>query len=308
MTGACDGTLGFQLKVRPSGIAGGGDGLFLEGEGVRRGSAVTLYGGRVFLKPELDFFGTAALVAMLREGQRSHILGTAAGDTVDGFTHACLSVTEIEVADNPALLGALKERRRQQQSYRSPGTGTTTDQRFPFALGQMSNHCPDGQPPNLVGWGVNYNMDFYEGELRRGNFGAHNTFALELAGEQRGGMGATRPLPCPSSIAMIATRDIEAGEELFQDYGFEHSPPAPSWFQPAGLLHDLDSDDLNTPGEGDVHVAVEGISRSVVADAAKEALAGWKAEFVNTHGRNPSRKDMDGDPIAKSLFETFRRK
>jgi hypothetical protein len=302
MSGACDGTLPFQLEVRPSGIAGGGDGLFLASRGpnkqggVKRGQAVTLYGGRVFVKDEIDHFGTGALVAMIEEGQRSHILGKAGGDCVDGFTHEGLRVTAKDLADTPVLLYALKDRQQQQQQQYYDHN--PSNQRFPFALGHMSNHCPDGQPPNLVGWGVNYDIDFYKDELQRGNFDAPNTFALELEGGRVG-----MPLPCPSSIVMMATRDIEAGEELFQDYGFENSPPTPPWFQPAGLLHDLD----NPPNGDEMHEHADA-PRGVEAEAAKEALAEWRTAFNKTHGRSPNREDMDRDPIARSLFEAFRRK
>jgi hypothetical protein len=207
MAAAGHGQHGFRVAVRASGVAGAGRGLFVESGLVRCGDAVALFPGVVFTQQELALASSLGVVSPTNE-----YLAAFAGGTL--FVDANLVV---DGSPSSRLFVACRARfLASRRIVTAPTTPISLLSSLSFAVAHFANH----QPPTSSLVNAKFaDVDFapiVSASPELAGFVPNAAFTAGSPAELRG-------------MALVATRDIAVGNEVFVDYSFRPKQGLPAW-------------------------------------------------------------------------------
>jgi hypothetical protein len=209
--------LGFSVRPAPSTVPGAGRGAFCSG-GAAPGTVLGMYPGIVYLPGHL-LRSEGALEALYPDGDL-HLFARFDGAVVDARG---ASPPPLGSHANHARLATHRRLRHRDPKVAPPS---------PFAVGHYCNHPPRGQPANVMAVAVDFPS---------GHFGsAAGSFPPELLplvpniydstpSLLKGTYSATLGVAMPS-VAILATRAILDGDELFLDYRLSPNTDRPEWY------------------------------------------------------------------------------
>jgi len=204
----------FQVEVRASEIdePSSGNGVFVARGSVPAASLVALYAGIWF--PSVPIakiqWGTEA-----QSYSWSHVLDIHGPDAVDAELTHC--TREEVVAYHLCCDGGIMD------GFRADSRVRTDCARSPYAVGQLVNHPPRGQKPNVKLLQLEpLSMPLAVNRVHDGLWYLDPNTWSEVR---------VSPNIQPPTIALQATRHLALGEELLLNYRLRR--PHPSWYHPA---------------------------------------------------------------------------
>jgi len=214
-----------RLRVAASGIPNSGLGVFVEGSGgeddsaaIPEGTVVALYSGVYFPLVPLH-----ARAAARGEGVVTDVLRLS---KLWGYGAVEESLQDVSYEEASSYWLILEVFSGVMDGY---GADLRVGCKSPYAVGQLINHPHCGTRPN-VDWQEfrwpDGAMPNPANRLHRGLWYIDpvTSEAVDMP-DERGALKV--PLP---GIAIVATRDLEPGEELFMKYRF--NPAYPPWYTP----------------------------------------------------------------------------
>jgi hypothetical protein len=119
---------------------------------------------------------------------------------------------------------AIEARRklRQFQQLNSQNPIQLARYRNPFAVGNYINHPPEGEVPNVIGYAYAFDWKRFPEPL--------HPFVPHLYKETP--KWYHDESVHARTVAMIATRTIHEGEEIYLDYRYNPAFPYPPWYHP----------------------------------------------------------------------------
>jgi hypothetical protein len=215
-----------QLSVQDSLVGeNSGDGLFLH-KGTRQpGNVVALYPGTAVYHEELAFFG--GVHHMFQEEEMDWFIHRADGVLIDGLgkTHALNAIGgggALGSSDGGDVEGgALAEVMEKLTRLQKHGTLCAQKPRAnPFASAHKANHPPEGVPANVVAVAIDYDFNAMDANLFPYIPIRHAILPNVL---------------CEHGIAFVASRVIEAGDEIYLDYATSEES-RPVWYKEAARV------------------------------------------------------------------------
>ena len=229
---------GFSLSVQPSNVGGdAGDGLFMVRGTAKPGDLVAIYPGSVFYAEDVDFFGgTEAIFPNVKE--REHFILRGDGILLDGqyksldfsqsFAGAMMTSDggDVESTVHQSML----ERIEELTSGNPVKFNIGHLNKNPFALAHKANHPPSGQPANVIAVPVDFDLDLMKTKSPHLLPYLPTCNAVRLDSVDKTGQKIS--IASPSTVCFVASRIINAGEEIYLDYAT--SPGSrPDWMATA---------------------------------------------------------------------------
>jgi len=236
--GDCSADVGFSLSVQPSNVGGdAGDGLFLARGAAKPGDLVAIYPGTVFYAEDLEFFGgIEAIFPNVQE--REHFILRGDGILLDGqnksldfsqsFVNAMMTSDggDVESTLQQSMLERIEELTRGDPVKSNLGHL----HKNPYALAHKANHPPSGQPANVIAVPVDFDLDLMKAKSPHLLPYLPTCNAVRLDSVEK--IGQKISIASPSTVCFVASRNINAGEEILLDYAT--SPGSkPDWMATA---------------------------------------------------------------------------
>jgi len=210
--------LGFSVRRAPSIMPGAGYGAVCSGSAAP-GTVLGLYPGIVYLPGHL-LRSEGALEALYPDDD-FHLFARYDGAVIDAR------------GASPPPLGATANQARLKTHHRLRHRGPKIAPPSPLGVGQYCNHPPRGEQANVMAVAVDFPS---------GHFGSNLSFPPELLpyvpnvydsapSLLKGTYPATLGVAMPS-VALLATRVIGDGDELFLDYRLSPTTERPAWYFP----------------------------------------------------------------------------
>ena len=214
-----------QLSIQNSLVGdSSGDGLFLEKGTLHPGSVVALYPGTALFHEEISFFG--GVHHMFPEDEEMDwFIHRSDGVVIDGLgkTHELNAIGgggNMASSDGGDTEGhALAEMMDKLTLLQTQGTSCMPDQTLsnPFAIAHKANHPPQGIPANVVAVAIDYCFSTMNPQLFPYIPTRHAILPNVL---------------CEQGITFVASRVIEAGDEIYLDYATSKES-RPEWYNDA---------------------------------------------------------------------------
>lgn len=238
--------LGFTLRIKPSGVAGAGLGVFVDGT-APEGSLLTLYPGKSYLPSEVRHLPGFPAVS----DSNDFLMWRYDGVIIDGMD----AVTALQHSDDGEPRRAAFDDDEGSPALKDRTARDITAYAHPFATGHLINHPPKGMDANGLQFMLDLETASMHEEVRKfvpnSNWGSsRNVSGMESTLEALEDTAMRQRVPSTSAfrvrgkcktssrltLAILATRTL-IDEEVFINYRFNpRAPTIPSWY------HDCDPD------------------------------------------------------------------